>query len=110
MSGSAPAVADQTGDPSGPVRLAMGSGPIEIPKNACDLLLDEIRGRGNGDAVVQALEGAGSSTPVELDRVGRIVLFDAILGLAERAGGYDRIDPDLRLLQDRLKDEIAKNV
>ena len=110
MSGSAPAVADQTGDPSGPVRLAMGSGPIEIPKNACDLLLDEIRGRGNGDAVVRALEGAGSSTPVELDRVGRIVLFDAILGLAERAGGYDRIDPDLRLLQDRLKDEIARNV
>jgi hypothetical protein len=48
--------------------------------------------------------------PVELDRVGRIVVFDAIWALAETAGGYDRIDPDLRRLQDRLKYAIARTV
>jgi hypothetical protein len=100
---------DEEPDRSGPVTIALQSGPVEISRDACDLLLDEIRGRGSGDPVVQAL-GSASSTSVELDRVGKIVVFDALWALAERAGGYERIDPGLRLLQDRLKDEIAKNV
>ena len=38
------------------------------------------------------------------------VLFDALWGIAEGAGGYDLIDPQLRELQDRLKDEITEGL
>jgi len=112
MSPAAQPGAEEAGDDdrSGPVTIGLRSGPVEISRDACGVLLEEIRDRGGNDAVVPILEGAGSATPVELDRVGRIVLFDAILGLAEKAGGYEQIDPDLRALQERLKDEIARNV
>jgi hypothetical protein len=110
MSTAAPAAdVQEPADTEEPLRIATGGGAVEISSDGCDLLLAEIRGRGSDDAVVRAL-GGGSSTPVVLDRVGKIVLFDALWALAERAGGYDRIDPDLRLLQERLKDDIAKNV
>lgn len=110
MSTAAPSKAQELPDRTGPVFIALGGESVEISRDACDVLLDEIRGRGSGDAVVRALEGAGTSQPVELDRVGRIVIFDAVWALAENAGGYDRIDPDLRRLQDRLKDALARNV
>jgi hypothetical protein len=110
MSTPEPTGSEETLEPSSRVMIAMRRGPVEISRDACDLLLDEIRGRGPDDAVVRALERAGSSGPVELDRVGKIVVFDALWALAENAGGYDRIDPDLRVLQDTMKLEIAENL
>ena len=92
------------------VTLAIRYGPVEISWAARDLLLEEIRRRGSGDLIVRIFEAIGSSRPVSLDRKGKIVLFDALWGIAEGSGGYDLIDPQLRELQDRLKDEITEGL
>jgi hypothetical protein len=90
-----------------PVTVATRYGPVEISAAARDALLDEIRRRETGDLVVRIFEAVGASRPVNLDRKGKIVVFDALWTLAESAGGYEGIDPQLRELQDRLKNEIA---
>ena len=99
-------------DASAPVSdtatVATRYGPVEIPWAARDALLEEIRRRQTGDLVVRIFEGIGASRPVNLDRKGKIVVFDAIWALAESAGGYELIDAQLRELQDRLKDEITE--
>jgi len=92
------------------VTLATHYGPVEISGAARDSLLEEMRRRGSGDLIVRIFEAIGSSRPVSLDRRGKIVLFDALWGIAEGAGGYDLIDPQLRELQDRLKDEITEGL
>lgn len=99
--------AERLGLHSGPVVVETREGRVEIPAGAKDELLAEIRLRGGDEAVVHAL-ATGASDPVSLDRAGKIVVFDALWGLAERAGGYDRIDPQLALLRERIRDEIAE--
>jgi hypothetical protein len=106
--GSAPTTgAALTLGASGPVTVATANGPVDLPRAACDLLLDEIRRRGDADSVIGVFEEAGSGRPVSLDRAARIVVFDALWAMAESAGGYDQIDPQLRKLRDILKEEIA---
>ena len=83
-------------------------GPVELSPAARAALLEEIRRRGNADLVVRIFEAVGGSRPVSLDRKAKIVVFDALWALAESAGGYDQIDPELRELQGRLKDEITE--
>lgn len=90
-----------------PVTVATRYGPVQISRAARDALLDEIQRRETGDLVVRIFEAVGASRPVNLDRKGKIVVFDALWALAEGAGGYDAIDPQLRELQDKLKNEIA---
>ena len=58
--------------------------------------------------MVRALEEGSASNPASLDRLGKIVVFDALWALAENAGGDDLIDPQLRLLRDRLRHDIAQ--
>ena len=98
--------AERMGLHAGPVVVATGEGPIEIPGSAKDELLAEMRLRGGGEAVVQAL-AAGAAGEVSLGRDEKIVVFDALWALAEKAGGQARIDPQLALLRERLRDEIA---
>jgi len=90
--------------------VATRYGPVEIPRAARDLLVAEIRQRGTGELVARIFEAIGASRPVNLDRKGKIVVFDALWALAEDAGGCDQLDPQLRELQDKLKDEIAEGV
>lgn len=92
------------------VTVATRYGPVEISWPARDALLEEIRRRQSGDLVVRIFEAVGASRPVSLDRNGKIVVFDAVWAVAESAGGYDRLEPQLRELHDRLKEEIAEGV
>lgn len=96
-------------DPHAPVSVATRDGPVELGPAARDALLEEIKRRGSGEAVVQAFEAAGESVPISLDRDGTIVVFDALWALAESAGDGS-IDPQLALLRDRLRGEIAGGV
>jgi hypothetical protein len=75
---------------------------------AREALLQEIDRRGSEDPVVCAFEQARSSELVCLDRVGMIVVFDALWTLAEQAGGDDLLDPQLRRLRDQFREEIAQ--
>lgn len=97
-----------TEDAVAPVAIDTRHGPIEISPAAREALLTEIGRRGNGDPVVRALQDGSATEPVVLDRLGKIVVFDAVWALAESAGGDDLIDPELRQLRDRLREEIAQ--
>lgn len=92
----------------GPLAVVTRGGPVEISPAGRDELLAEIRKRDDGAAVVHAFEAAGPSSPVALDRAGKIVVFDALWALAEAAGGDDLIDPQLHVLRDQLRGEIAE--
>jgi hypothetical protein len=107
--GSTAAVAHSTSSPdaNAPVTVATRAGTVQLPPAARQALLEEIKRRGGGEALVQAFETADESVPVSLDRDGTIVVFDALWALVESAGGDDRIDPQLALLRVRLRDEIA---
>jgi hypothetical protein len=85
------------------VTVSTRYGPVQISWAARGRLVEEVRGRGSGDFVVRVFEAIGASRPVNLDRKGKIVVLDALWGLAEKAGTY----PQLRELQDKLKDEIT---
>jgi hypothetical protein len=108
MSGTAVAHSTAAPDPLAPISVATGGGPVELSPAARDALLDEIRRRGPADPVVRAFEAADASAPVSLDREGTIVVFDALWALAENAGSDDKLDPQLAVLRDRLRDEIAQ--
>jgi hypothetical protein len=90
-------------DRSGAVTVGTRYGPVELSWTARDALVEEIRRRGSGDFVVRVFDAVGASRPVSLDRKGKIVVLDALWGLAEGS----EPDPQLRELQDRLKDEIT---
>ncbi len=89
---------------AGDARVGTRYGPVEVPAAARDVLVEEIRSRGSGDFVVRVFDAIGDSRPVSLDRKGKIVVFDALWALGERAD----LDPQLRQLRDRLKDEITE--
>jgi hypothetical protein len=108
MSGAEAAQSLTTPDPMASVAVATREGPVEISAAARDALLQEISRRGSSDPVVLAFEAGSVSNPVSLDRIGKIVVFDAVWALAEHAGGDDLIDPQLRLLRDRFRHEIAQ--
>jgi hypothetical protein len=101
------AEAKRVGMRLGPIAVETRDGPVEISWAARDLLLDAIRARGTDDDVVRALEGAEESDRIDLDRPGRIVVFDALWELFENTNVDELLDPQLRVLRDRLKDEIA---
>jgi hypothetical protein len=84
--------------PGSDVTVSTRYGVVEISWAARDALVEEIRRRGSGDFVVRVFEAIGASRPVNLDRKGKIVVLDALWGLA---------DPQLQELQDKLKDEIT---
>jgi hypothetical protein len=91
----------------GPVAVETREGPVEISWAGRDLLLAAIRTRGTDEDVVRAFEAAEESDRIELDREGKIVVFDALWGLFESTPVDELGDPQLLLLRDRLKDEIA---
>jgi len=95
-------------NPHATVAVATRAGPVELSPAARELLLQEIRQRGSEDPVVRAFEHASVSEPVSLDRIGKIVVFDALWALAEQAGGDNLIDPQLALLRARFREEIAQ--
>lgn len=95
-------------NPNATVAVATSKGPVELSPAARGLLLQEITRRGSEDAVVRAFEHANVSEPISLDRIGKIVVFDALWALAEQAGGEGLIDPQLGLLRDRFREEIAQ--
>ena len=90
------------------VTVATRYGPVEIPWPARELLVAEIKQRGTGELVARVFAAVGASRPINLDRKSKIVVFDALWAIAENAGGYDKLEPQLRELQDKLKDEIAE--
>ncbi len=90
------------------VTVATHYGPVELSWSARAALLEELRRRGNDDLIVRVFDAVGASRPVSLDREAKIVVFDALWAMADSAGGYDLIDPELRELQVKLKDEIAE--
>jgi hypothetical protein len=90
-------------DRGGAVVVGTRYGPVELSPAARDALVEEIRRRGSGDFVARVFAAIGGARPVNLDRKGKIVVLDALWGLSEDAGS----DPQLRELQDKLKDEIT---
>jgi hypothetical protein len=108
MSEPAAAQSSTTPDPTASVVVATRQGPVEISPSARDALVQEISRRGRADPVVRAFEEGSVSNPISLDRLGQIVVFDALWALAEKAGGDDLMDPQLRLLRDRFRQEIAQ--
>jgi hypothetical protein len=68
-------------------------GPVEVTSAGRDVLVEEIRGRGSDDDVALTLETAGGAGPVDLGREGKIVVFDALWSLADRAGADEPLDP-----------------
>jgi hypothetical protein len=90
------------------VAVATRKGTVDISYAARDALLDAIQRRGEGQEVVRAFEASDAAGRVNLDREGKIVVFDALWSMAEAAGGDDLIDSQLRELRDALKDEIAR--
>jgi hypothetical protein len=108
MSPTVSAPSSATLEPLAPIAIATREGPVEIPPPACEALLKEVGRSGSGEPVVRALLVGSAAAPISLDRSGKLVVFDAIWTLAEKAGGDDRIDPQLRLLRDRFRDEIAQ--
>jgi hypothetical protein len=110
MSATAPdtVVAALKPDPHAPVTVATRDGPVELSPAARDALVVEIKRRGSGEDAIRAFESAHGAIPVILDRDGTIVVFDALWSLADSEGGDDLLDPQLRLLRDRLRDEIAE--
>jgi hypothetical protein len=91
----------------GPIAVGTREGPVEISWAARDVLVEAIRSRGTDDDVVRALEAAEDSDRIELDREGKVVVFDALWELFESTPVDELLDPQLLLLRDRLKDEIA---
>jgi hypothetical protein len=91
----------------GPVAVETRDGPVEISWAARDWVLGAIRSRGTDDDVVRAFEGAEDSGRIALDRAGKIVVFDALWGLFETVDVEELVDPQLLVLRNRLKDEIA---
>jgi hypothetical protein len=91
----------------GPVAVETRDGPVEISWAARDWVLEAIRSRGTDEDVVRAFEDAQDSDRIELDRAGKIVVFDALWGLFESTDIEELLDPQLLVLRDRLKDEIA---
>jgi hypothetical protein len=83
-------------------------GPVEISWAARDALVEEIRRRVSGEFVARVFDAIGAARPVSLDRKGKIVVLDAIWGVAETAGGD--LDPQLQELRDRLTDEITEAI
>jgi hypothetical protein len=71
------------------------------------MLLRAVRARGSDEDVVRAIEAAETSNRIDLDRAGKIVVFDALWGLFESTDIEELLDPQLLVLRDRLKDEIA---
>lgn len=92
----------------GPVAVETRDGPVEISWASRDLLLAAIRARGTDEDVVRAFESAEDSDRIELDRAGKIVVFDALWGLFESSDLQELMDPQLLELRERLKDEIAE--
>jgi hypothetical protein len=90
-----------------PATVATSDGPVEISWAARNSLLEQIRAKEGAEGVIHAFETAGASLPVTLERRGKIIAFDAIWMMAEKAGGYEAIDPQLRELADALRGEIA---
>ena len=78
---SAPSLAPPA--PDATVAVATRAGPVELSPAARDALLHQIRRRGSDDPVVRAFEQASVSEPVSLDRLGKMVVFDALWTLAE---------------------------
>jgi hypothetical protein len=95
--------APASGDRAGNVAVGTRYGPLEISWAARDALVEEIRRRGSGDFVVRVFDAVGSSRPVNLDRKGKVVVFDALWAMGEGA----ELDPQLEQLRDRLKGEIT---
>jgi hypothetical protein len=91
----------------GPVAVETSGGPVEISWAARDWLLRAIRSRGTDEDVVRAFEAAEDSDRIALDRAGKIVVFDALWGLFESVDIEELVDPQLLVLRDRLKEEIA---
>jgi hypothetical protein len=99
-----PAPADRTDPPI----VATRYGQVALTWEAWDALVDELRSRrGSDDLVVRIFEAIGSARPVQLDRKGRIAVFDALWAIAESAGGYDRLERGLLELHEKLTDELA---
>jgi hypothetical protein len=86
-----------------PVVVGTRYGPVELSWDARDALVEEIQRRGSGDFVVRVFGAIGASRPVNLNRKWKIVVLDALWGLAEGAA----LDPQLRELEDAPKDEIT---
>jgi len=90
--------------------VAVGTryGPVELSWAARDALVEEIRRRGSGEFLARVFDAIGTARPVSLDRKGKIVVLDAIWGVAETAAGD--LDPQLQELRDRLTDEITEGL
>lgn len=99
--------AKRAGKRLGPIAVETREGPVEISLAARDLLLAALRARGADEDVVRAFGTAEESTVIDLDRDGRIVVCDALWELFESTPIPELGDPQLLLLRDRLKDEIA---
>jgi hypothetical protein len=99
--------AKRAGKRLGPIAVETREGPVEISWAARDLLLASLRARGADEKVVGAFETAEDSAEIELGREGKIVVFDALWDLFDSAPVVELGDPQLLLLRDRLKNEIA---
>jgi hypothetical protein len=80
---------------------------VEISWTERDAILDELRTLESARSAVEAFKAVGASRPVQLDTEGKAAVVDAIRVIANNAGGYDKIEPELFELRNNLVDELG---
>jgi hypothetical protein len=76
-------------------------GPVAIPPDACEALVEQVRSLEGGRAVVRKFRASGLGGPVELTPDEQRPIVEAI-----HVMGLDDVDPQLLKLRDYLVDEI----
>jgi hypothetical protein len=68
------------------VTIATVEGPVRLHWYSRQPLLERVRARGDGAAVVRAFEAVGTSRPVELDEAGLDLLREVVERWGEEVG------------------------
>jgi hypothetical protein len=88
------------------VEVATRYGVDPISWTAREAILDELRHLESASDAVAAFQAVGASRPVEVDTSQKLAVLDAISVIANNAGGYDKIEPELFALRNDLVDEL----
>lgn len=90
------------------VQVATRYRVAEISWSAREAILDKLQLLESARGTVEAFKAVGASRPVKLDREGKADVVDAIRVIANNAGGFDKIEPELFELRNDFVDELSQ--